>query len=401
MSKPSRRASRRNRTRRTRSSAQQLSVAVVTYPASIPGGVSLRKDVELVRAAILYADEVQLVSLGAVTLAGVLQLASGDGTELLALLASLDDATVEALGGGTLPAGWRELLQAMPALASGPVLDALGLGAEKRQFLEGMASSADQMRETAERMLRESGGEELLLGFDAGLVRLSASGFADDDGDTDATLQRWLDLLKNLLSDTRSRLLFDDQVAELVRAMIAEGLVEPTDLVLKHASEAAVGSGLVARLPAFPQAPLDELLDLRRDLQDPLVRYRSAVTRLAADLRSRTYEAGTASELDDLWAREIAPVLVELDESYAEHSLVREIARQLGTDLKTLIGAGAGIYVGLDKLTTISQWVGAAAAVAAPVAEASARGAIASSRSRREASRHELFYLYELDRHLG
>ena len=37
---------------------------------------------------------------------------------------------------------------------------------------------------------------------------------------------------------------------------------------------------MIARLPAFPLSPLDELLDVKDDLTAALVRYRSAVSGL-------------------------------------------------------------------------------------------------------------------------
>ncbi len=373
----------------------------MTHPtADADRGVSLAKDVELVRATILYADHVELVSLSAVMLAAVLQLAGGDETQLLELLGSLDDGTIAALG-GNLPEGWREYLPLLPSLAKTPVLDLVGLGDERKQLADGLNEAMEQLKQSAEEMLEKSGGAELLTGFQAGVLSLSHSGFASEDSDVDGTIARWVGLLKDLLRDGRTRLVFDDDVAALIRSMIEEGLVEPDALSLKHASEAAVGSGLIARLPAFPQAPLDELLDLRSDLGDPLVRYRRAVMRLASKLRSRAFDVEAAVELDDLWHEEVAPVLVELEERFADHGLVREIARQLGEDLKSLIREGAALYVGLDRLTTVDAWISATAAAAAPVAAAAAKGAAASHVVRRQLEEHDLFYLYSLQRGIG
>jgi len=173
---------------------------------------------------------------------------------------------------------------------------------------------------------------------------LSASGFTDDR-DTDATVSGWIGLLKGLLQDPTTRLLFDDGVGDLVRSLVAEGHVLPHQLTIKHAGEAAVGSGLVARLPALPEAPVDELLDLRQDLGPPLTRYRAAVSRLADKLAFRAFDSEFAAEIDDLWTRDVAPALVEIEEGFAEHGLVREVAKTLGAELKSMIREGAALYV--------------------------------------------------------
>src|SRR5512142_3052128 len=86
--KPSRRPNRRNRPRRkdqwsaSIGSGGRMKLAIVTYPASGRDGPLLAKDVELVRASILYADEIELVSIGAFMIASVAQLATGDQSDL-------------------------------------------------------------------------------------------------------------------------------------------------------------------------------------------------------------------------------------------------------------------------------------------------------------------------------
>jgi hypothetical protein len=386
-----------------------MKLAVVTHPNSGRSGPSLATDVELVRASILYADEIELVSLGAVMIAGVVQFAASDESNLLSLMSSLDDETIRSLGGGGLPDNWREILPIATAamqldpsllrrLPGGDQIDQ-GFFEHQRELRRGLDDAAGQLRTTAQNLLVQSGGDELLPALEAGIVKLSPSGFAED-GDTDATIKGWVKLLKTLLRDPTTRLLFDDQVGDLVRSLVGEGQVEPHRLTLKHAGEAAVGSGLIARLPTLPQAPVDELLDLRRDLEPPLARYRAAVSRLANQLVFRAFDPESAAEIDDLWTREVAPALMEIEEGFAEHSLVREVARTLGADLKILIREGAALYIGLGTLASVDEWIAATAAVAGPAAQAAARAAAAGGAARRELQGRELYYLYEVNRQL-
>jgi hypothetical protein len=122
------------------------------------------------------------------------------------------------------------------------------------------------------------------------------------------------DAVKAHLANPRSRLMFDDDLAGLVRAMSREGIVEPHHLAVTHAGQAEVGSGLVTRPPAFVAPPMTEILDLRRDLQDPLTNYRAAVLRLADRLTTKAYQAENVAELDDLWTSDVQPALVRTGE---------------------------------------------------------------------------------------
>ena len=101
----------RDRLKQRRAAGATLKVAVVTAPSSDASGVSLARDVELLKASALYADEIELVSLGAVMIAGVAQLAGGDDQAVLALLSGLDEGTLRHLGGGKeMPENWRDVL---------------------------------------------------------------------------------------------------------------------------------------------------------------------------------------------------------------------------------------------------------------------------------------------------
>jgi len=384
----------------------RLKLAVVTYPGLDTDGPSLARDVELVRASILYADEIELISPGAAMLASVLRLAETGSSGLLALLGALDDDTVQHLGGEKLPKNWREIVPAaaLAAQLNPAVLRALPGGDQIdsnafQSLLEGWQSATGQFQDVAQAMFEQSGGSDLIPAVDAEILKLSSSGL---NGATDAETitAGYMDLVRELLEEPSSRLLFDDAAGSLVRSLVDAGNVEPHPLALKHAGEAAVGAGLVARLPSFPQAPVDELLDLRRDLSAPLVRYRAATSRLADRVATPAFDTAMAAEIDDLWTTDVAPALVEIGEGLTEHGLVREMARASMQNVRDLIVSGSAIYVGLAAGTSVDGVAASTVAVGGAVAGTAARAAVARRAERRGVAAHELFYLYEVDRRL-
>lgn len=166
-----------------------------TYPTSQETGPSLARDVELVRASILYADEIELVSLGAVMLAGVAKFAEGDESDVFALISALDDETIRSLGGEGLAADQRTMLPAaMAALQLDPALSE-----QMDQLRRAVRDAAAELRLAVENMVVQSGEQELSPAFDAGILKLSPSGFAN--GDTDSAINGWIELLKRLLQD--------------------------------------------------------------------------------------------------------------------------------------------------------------------------------------------------------
>jgi len=94
-----------------------LRVSIITSPKSHPNGPVLHRDVELVKAALLYADEVELVSPGAAMLGLVAGLAEGGIPALIELFGSFDDETLGDLNQGKpMPDNFREMLPLLPLL---------------------------------------------------------------------------------------------------------------------------------------------------------------------------------------------------------------------------------------------------------------------------------------------
>lgn len=356
--------------------------------ATSPTGVSVAHDLQLVRSAILYADEVELISPTTEMIALLDALAAGDEADLLEVLLSLDDDLMSRMGGqrGSLPTGWRDVARAWT------LIDPDG----KR----GLTSAMEDLRVSAGALIEESGVAELVPAIDRKLVKLSPL-MPDGDFSSDEIARRYTERLAALIADSRVHLLADDRVAAIARALISEGRANAGALSMANAGEAAVGSGLIARLPAFDSAPLDELLDLRDDMQDPLKRYRSSVAQMSQRLRVGPFDQELGADMDHLFRSEVEPALADLRDGMAQHGLVREVARGLGTDIRPVIMGAVGSTTSLAAASwaELSTWVtatvaGTPAAIAAT--QATIGGAIARANAREELRKHELYYLYEV-----
>ncbi len=392
----------------------KLRLAIATAPQSGDASVTLANDLRLVRSAVLYADEVELISPGVEMIGNVVALGNGSKQDVVAVLSSLDDLTLTRLGVEpiSLPQ-WRhalkllgnmtpEALDAVSSLTGQSIPDEVRDATNQAQ--NALATALEQFRGVADQMTLDSGADELTLAMEAGLLRLSTP--IVGDGDTDAFVARYMEKLRKLIQNPRVHLLLDELTGSLVRSMINGGRVEPSRLAVANAGEAAVGSGLIARLPAFDEAPLGEVLDLRKDLQDPLSRYRRSVAEMATRLRVGPFDSDLPADVDHLYVTEVQPAIADLREQLADHGLVREVGRHLGVSVEPLIKglAGSALALGATSLADLSAWVTAAAS-AAPAGIAAAQAAVSGVVSSREKSeslkRHDLFYLYEIDRRLS
>lgn len=397
----------------------RLRLTVVTHPQTARGrggsSLSLHAEIQTLRAAVLYADEIDVVSPAAEMLSAVKAFTEASETPALDVLSALDPKTMERLGARD-GEEMRQVLPLLPLLQNEGLAEFLELSGQEAVeeyrrisavFKAAMATSSEQMRATANQMFQNAGGPELTAAVKTGIVRLCPLLRPGDEWDTDVLVERYVEEITALLEDGRRHMLLDQGTAKMARALIREEQVRLSPLALPNAQESLVGTGVIARLPTFGETPIDELLDLRRDLIAPLSRYRRAVATLGDKMRVSPIEADATVEVDHIYLHEVIPALEEMREHLAEHGLVREFARAVGADLKAFIAGGIatpGLIVGAQAVTDLAA-VATAGLAAMPGIMGTGSVVFKAVEARRqaltEAAGRELYYLYELDRRMA
>lgn len=408
----------RKRTKETLNESP-IKVAIATTPqSSRDGRRPLDQDTELTKAALLYADEVELVSLGVSMFGELSQVIDAGELGGYGLLASLDDDTVNYLAGrtgseSTLPPDWRETLGA--ALTISPeALEAMGIEGvdELRELRATAAEHGRRMQQGLANLLDEQGATELVTAIKSGAIKVAELGVSptstlrptdlDPTDSTDVQIWNWVDALVARITDKKTRLLFDRQAGSLVQSMLEEGMIPSNPQGLRLAAQAALGAGFAERLPAFPSAKMDELLDMRKELAVPLARYRGAVSRFSKEVPQVVGE-NLAFEVEQLWIERVKPVLLGLEDELAHHGLVREIARSLDVqNIRDFGGWTAGTYLAVANSTALDAL---ATGFIASAAGGAATVALEAVRARREGQAgpkaSEFYYLYEANRRLA
>lgn len=385
-----------------------LKILVATGPEQNADGITVQADVRLVRAALLYADEVELISPSALMIASVAA-ASAQGPDFLfELMETLDDDTLRYLGYD------GDLDEMRVAMASIRVLNALPrpqrrnlLGAEKSREIRAMVQGlADQFlhgeegfEAVANRLWEQAGAPDLGIAAEAGVLTLATDAF-DLAAETSVQVQQYSDTIRRLLGDPTAHLMFDERVASLADALVREEQAELHPLTATHALRAATGTGLVERLPAFPDSPIETILEARTELTEPLVRYRAGVRDLTTKLLSGPLDPALKAEVTDLWRDEVQPSLVSLRADLSTTRLVRDVAYNLVTEPKAVIGGfpGAGLLFGVGSVSEVAQLATAGAVAASGLVINAGAQAVREAHARREAAAtHDLYYLLALN----
>lgn len=387
-----------------------IRIVVATSPQLSPSGPQVTEDIRLVKSAVLYADHVELLSPTALSLQSM-QLAAADVEGFyLSLMETFDEPHLRWLGfQGDIDSLRRagQLIRELKGTSRQQRRAHFGASWSKtysqklKEFREDIENGDGNMRSTMSDIWTGAGGAELEAVAEAGLLSLSPDAFnLDSSGKVE--LDSFVEALRRLLADPHSHLLFDDDILKLVGAMVREKAAEVNPVTAETAKKIATGTGLIERLPSFPDAPVSELIRTRSDLSEALIRYRGAIKDMSSKLVSKPLDVSLGGEVGELWYDEVAPALLSLKNDLAQTRLVHETAKNLASDVKTVVSGGVGVSltIGVQEALQQAHWTGAMVGVGGALL-ATVKAAREPLEARSAARSHKLYYLLAVDHQLG
>lgn len=391
MGKPSRRQSRRNR-HSSNSFHSGLSVTVGASPTiSASGQPALNNELRLVRSSLLYADHVSLIAPSASWLRTFKPILGLDPDNVLRAIAGLPPETLQRMG--FVPTEYislRKIRRTMRDLSNLPSNDS------RRLEGEGLwRPAAVEAKELAEAVFCGADAPELELALEAGDVTLVSEGSQLED-DTDQQVAWFHDRIAQALTAPGTTVLLDQLTTEFLRDSFPQKEVL-SPVADNRFRRSAVGTGLVERLPTFPDASMSEVLRARTELAEGRARYRVAVKHLAENLQSAALDETLPSEIDELWNDEVRPELEGMRNTVTASRLARETGKRLITE-------GFGIPTLLVSIAGLADLAGALptpVAIAGGVGRVAAAGAHEAFQARSAVKKHELVYLLDVNRRLG
>jgi hypothetical protein len=164
--------------------------------------------------------------------------------------------------------------------------------------------------------------------------------------------------------------------------------------VVKRANRAELAASMIADIPSFPHASVDEILDIRNRVSPYLSRFRAVVADLEEELNENIDGDQFAAEVEEVKLRRVAPALDELRESLRDEGLGATTARSAPILVPGVVGLGASVAMGAPAVANVlALAVGATTAVAKEIVE--------RSKLDRERKKHQLFLLFDIERRLS
>lgn len=355
--------------------------------AANPGpSLDVGAELGLVKAALLYGDRVTILSPVTTMLLRAEGLQHFSSRRIADLLCRVAPVLLP-------PDQLAAFQQALPEIDRllRPALDG-GISRRQREALQQLLDQGRNMLSGAVRDLSvQAGIDQLARARREGLVKienadpgdeidllascivsaqLSQSGQWQDNPQASRVIETFVSKLSRHLSAGKGYLVFDEPIASLTEAAIREGLFTPATGPQGRSAQAMAASGLIGRLPTFPGATVDEVLDIRRELAPSLTRFRGAMVTISKSFSSAPWESAFADELQDAWVETICPAVDAIEASVRDNRSLLSLSAGLTGTAKAaspgLVILAAGIFGHADVL----QALGGIVAGAAPVLQA-------------------------------
>jgi len=366
-----------------------LQITIGSYPTN---SLSLDQELKLLKAAILYGDQVELYSLKASMFGMILKLRDIPAPLQIRLLEDISPYLKTDVDS----AAFLKNLQAYKeAITRRPIPRPVLI--MQQQF----AHEWLQVRNVAVEMVRASGFQDLERAIEAGVVKLHTFKNANSQQQAvdfiadcvalashspllaerhpkmevrdDLILQEFVQGMISTVSDGASLPLFDEQTSSLVDAGVREGIIVPSGSATTRAKHSALAADLLERIPRFEDAAVDQVLAIRRELDRPLVRFRSALIKFSETIKSAAWDKDFPAEAEIVFRRDVAPAILDIEDATKSNKLVVAIIRglierPLTITSGSLIGLAISTFSGLPEALTLS--IGASAAASTVIFDA-------------------------------
>ncbi len=188
--------------------------------------------------------------------------------------------------------------------------------------------------------------------------------------DYDKSMKEFVKFLGQTISDNNTYPLFNDEIGNLVKLGIKENKLKVSKTSIARGKHSALAINLLERLPLFDEAEINEILDIKRELERPLKRFRSAMIKFSEDIKNASWDEDFSYDAEVVFMREIEPIILDIEDAVKSNNYLANLTRKIISQPLTLpAGSALGLLMSplsnLPALITTSLGVGASASIIA------------------------------------
>lgn len=364
--------------------------------ALVPSSTNIDQELQYVKSALLYADKVTLISPVAYLYTRLAndssQLDMRDMIRLLDYVVPMCQTThpdlyQEMMGYLNSLRPWlqnKNKLRAIPMLT-------------RMEIKKNLLTFCNAMDQVASEMIGTNQISELNRLISSGKLNLQK--FEHNVSDVDGCVAEYFGLLNR--SVRNSYPLFDEQSNNLMAAAVRAKIVNLSDADQRKIRHAGISDNFIQRLPSFEMASVDEILDIRKELDPSLARFRSKMISYSDSIQTMPWDNDFEAESSLLYYQEVAPAVTEIREMAQDNSFLKNLGGKVLADADFMTNAGqlvvsvaaAGVISSLAEAVSLDTTVLTAGGVWAAQKIKSAYDEY--SERKKEIQRKDLYFYYQ------
>ncbi|MGV1004708.1 MAG: hypothetical protein ACOYEV_08050 [Candidatus Nanopelagicales bacterium] len=192
--------------------------------------------------------------------------------------------------------------------------------------------------------------------------------------------------------------LFDPPTNAVLSAAADHGRIDLSLSASHRVAHASAADYILRKLPTIEEATLDELVDIKRSLQDPLIRFRGRMLEFTKTIESRPWDGDFSHDCDALYSQKIDPAIADIRTAVADNKILRSLGSKVTSDRDSILTLGSlSICVAAPGVLTGFAGVDLAAILAGgSIAISKVAQSILEQRSNQRAiERNDLYFYYQ------
>ena len=324
--------------------------------------LDLDSELQMVKSALLYADHATLCSPVASVFAEFLDMEDLSTSQKLAFF--------DAIPGwfpGTPVAEQAKTLHEYHKRARSRRYSKKGqetLRGVERAIVETWPALAEGLRGA----ITHLGGADILVAVESGLLNIhkfeAPLKRIIDEGERRSFVEEFVSVVGETVSDRSTFPLFDEEMGSLISLGIKAGRIPVSEIGIAHGKEVGLAADIFKRLPLFPRASVKEVLDIRRELEGPLLGFRSAMIKFSKEIKDASWDDDFNESAQRVFRQEVAPAVLTIEQEVNSNRFMMELTERLN-----IVGA-AGFSILAVSMSNLPPTAVAALALGATVATA-------------------------------
>lgn len=227
-------------------------------------------------------------------------------------------------------------------------------------------------------MIKTSGANEIQRLYQNGIVKICDYGY--DDFDTEEIIGSYFGNLLKTVNSEATFPLFDKICSDVASIVMKDKVIDVSNIKQEVLRHAGIATNILMTLPTLESAKIDELLDLKKELNQPLVNFRKAMFEFSEQIETLPWDKDFQFDCMKLYYTKVLPQIEELNNLASETSVLKNLGNKVLADesvrrelgfvaggLATTITTSTnmeGILGTLESLIHQSAGIGISAAVA-------------------------------------